>query len=247
MVGYKNPPIVEAVCEFRFSKNTVWNSDIPSKLYEKIKDEFPNTEIRNEQHIEIKATKKGGIEESNLESVDRCVYLNNERKILIQIAPRMISISCLKPYPSWEVFKQKIKLAYDTLGELTEINEIDRIGLAYVDKIEIPEEPVKLKEYFKFYPHLSNELPQVFGNFIIGCDFIYNEGRDLCRLQLTKAMPGKKENNAFLLTTDYFTAKINSVKPIEAINWIEKAHIELKQIFIGCITEKLEDLFNKED
>ena len=246
MVSYKNPPIVEAVCEFRFSKNTVWDSHIPSKLYEKIKDEFPNTEKRKEQHLKINTTEKG-IENSHLESTDRCVYLNNERTILIQIAPRMISISCLKPYPSWEVFREKIKLAYDILGELTEINEIDRIGLVYVDKIEIPEKRVELEEYFKFYPHLSNELPQVIGNFIIGCDFVYNEGRDLCRLQLTKAMPEKKENNAFLLTTDYFTAKVNSVKPGDAINWIEDAHIEIKKIFIGCITEKSEDLFNKED
>jgi len=47
--------------------------------------------------------------------------------------------------------------------------------------------------------------------------------------------------------TDYFTAKINSVKPGEAINWIEDAHIEIKKIFIGWITEKSDDLFNRED
>ncbi|QMS90513.1 hypothetical protein HUN01_24125 [Nostoc edaphicum CCNP1411] len=35
---YPNPPIEEAVCEFRFAPDPAWNLTIPGLFYEKIKD-----------------------------------------------------------------------------------------------------------------------------------------------------------------------------------------------------------------
>ena len=39
---YKNPPIVEALCEFEFISSQPWDLTIPGLIYEKVKDEFPD-------------------------------------------------------------------------------------------------------------------------------------------------------------------------------------------------------------
>ena len=36
---------------------------------------------------------------------------------------------------------------------------IDRIALVYIDKMDIPEKKIEMKDYFKFYPQLGEELP----------------------------------------------------------------------------------------
>jgi len=46
---YKNPPIVEALCEFQFVPGQPWDITIAGMLYERIKDEFPI----KQQHAEV--------------------------------------------------------------------------------------------------------------------------------------------------------------------------------------------------
>jgi uncharacterized protein (TIGR04255 family) len=50
---YANPPLVEAVCEFRLAAETLWDLAIPGLLYEKIKNKFPIREQRTVQEVEL--------------------------------------------------------------------------------------------------------------------------------------------------------------------------------------------------
>jgi len=245
MNDYRNPPIVEAVCEFRFSSDTPWEQDLPDRFYDAVKDHFPIRESKKGQSLEIKANNTG-IEGHRVETIDIQVFLAQDRRMLIQLGPRGLSINCLRPYPSWEGFRPLICQAYETISSLTSVSGLDRIGLLYVDKIEIPGEKIRLEDYFTFYPHLGEGLPQDLMNFMVGCDFAYRD-RDVCRLKLTRAMPEKPSNSAYLLTTDYFLARKDTVKPREACAWVEEAHAAVKSLFKGCITKKLEEIFNQEE
>jgi uncharacterized protein (TIGR04255 family) len=242
---YKNPPIVEAICEFRFSKDTKWDPIIPGSVYEKVKGQFPHKESRLEQQVILK-TEEAGFNQ-NLVASQRALMLSQDRSSLIQVGQHLLSINYLKPYAGWENFRPKIKMAYDTLGEITEINGIDRLALVYIDRIEIPGKRIELEDYFKFYPQLGQELPHDHTNFMVGVEFPYNEKRDSCRLQLTSAMATKKDHLALLLTTEYYLAKQKSVLPDKALDWMEGAHTKVRGLFKGCITEKLEDLFERLD
>lgn len=245
MKNYRNPPIIEAVCEFRFSSDTPWEEGLPNRFYDAIKDSFPIRESRKGQSLEIK-TNNTGIEGHKVETIDIHVFLTKDRRMLIQLGPRGLSIHCLRPYPSWKVFSPMIRRAYEVITSLTDVRGFDRIGLLYIDKIEIPGERIRLEDYFTFYPHLGEGLPQDVENFMIGCDFAYRD-QDICRLKLTQAMPEKTNTLAYLLTTDYFLARKDTVKPDDACAWVEEAHTEVKALFKGCITKKLEEIFEQEE
>lgn len=246
MSRYRNPPIVEAVCEFRFSADTPWEQNLPERFYDAVKERFPIRESRKEQAIQIKASSEGVVEH-RLEMTETPVFLAGDRKVLIQIGPRRLSIHRLKPYHSWGDFKSTINLAYDTVTSLTNVTGFDRAGLLYVDKIEIPGSSIRLADYFTFYPHCGEGLSGDVMNFMVSCDLTYSGNRDICRLSMTRAMPEKEGNSAYLLTTDYFLAKRNAVKPEDVMTWVEEAHKTVKALFKGCITEKLEEVFNLEE
>ncbi len=241
---FKNPPIVEAICEFRFSQDAKTDPTIPGLLYEKLKTDFPNKESKIDQEIEIKADDKGfrhWVKNPN----SLAVFLSNDRKSLIQIGTNKLSIHYLKPYPGWEHFRPKIQQAFDALNSITAIQGIDRIALVYIDKIEIPGHNIDLKQYFNFMPHLGNGFTNSFTDFMVGCDFPYNNKRDICKLQLTSAMPDNKSNTAYLLTTEYFLAKKKSITKDGALAWVENAHTTVHSIFLNCITKKSEELFER--
>jgi uncharacterized protein (TIGR04255 family) len=246
MTQYRNPPIIEAVCEFRFSPDTKWDPTIPGLMYGKLKSDFPIRESKLEQEIEMQVD-DGGVKHRIKTPSQKAVILANDRKSLMQIGARILSINHLKPYPGWERFKPKIHQAFNTIKEITDIVGIDRVALLYIDKIEIPGNTIVMEEYFNFSPALGSSLPQNFINFIIGCEFPYSNKRDICKLQLTSAIPDNPDNSAFILTTEYYLAQKNVISPESALDWVEDAHTIVRDQFKGCITSKMEDLFNKED
>ncbi|MGD0534706.1 MAG: TIGR04255 family protein [Methanoregula sp.] len=242
---YKNPPIVEAICEFRFSKETKWDPTIAGSVYEKVKDQFPSKESRLEQQVEVKAGDAGFSQ--NLVASQRAIMLSPDRSSLIQVGQHLLSVNHLKPYAGWENFRPKIKMAYDTLNSITAVEGIERMALVYIDRIEIPGKKIEMEEYFKFYPSLGSDLPHDHMGFMVGVDFPFNDQRDFCKLQLTSAMATKKDHIALLMTTEYYLAKRKSVSPEKSIDWMEEAHTKIRELFRGCITEKLEDIFVRLD
>ncbi len=244
MVSYRNPPVIEAVCEFRFPQDTQWPKDIADQLYEKVKDAFPHKEIHKVQELEITA-KEDKIGHKII-PIERVTLQSEKPRIQLHIGNRILSIHCLQPYPSWKVFLPSIHMAFNTIQKITTITGIDRIGLLYLDKIEIPQDGGSLSEYFNFHPFLGEKLPKDFVNFIVGCEFPYANMRDICRLQLTRGIQERQGHSTFILSTDYYLAKRQMISHEEVDEWLENAHREVREIFEGSITDKMRTHFELE-
>jgi len=214
-------------------------------VFEKLNGEYPIKESRIGQDVQIKADQKG-IRHRVIPS-ERAIFLSENRLSLIQLGENVLSINALKPYPGWENFQPRIRRTFDTVRSIINPKGIDRIALVYVDKIEIPGSQIEMEDYFNFLPHLGPGLPQSYVSFLVGCEIPYNKERDICKLQLTAAMPDDKKNSAFVLTTEYFLAKKRGISLDDIPAWIEDAHTVVDTLFKGCITEKLEKLFVRID
>lgn len=240
---YANPPLVEAVCEFRLTPDTAWDLTIPGLVYEKLKHEFPHREQRLVQEIELTQGPDGL--QQQIRTSERILFLAQGRKIFVQLGPRLLAINCLAPYPTWAGFEPRIVEAFKALMDTTDVKGLQRVGLRYINRIEVPSSQIKLENYFQFYLFLGPQLPQDMVNFIAGCEFRYADGRDLCRVQLITTPSGSSEGPTFTLDIDYFLAKPKGIKPEEATGWVEQAHDEVEQIFEGCITDGLRELFQE--
>ncbi|MBC7344086.1 MAG: TIGR04255 family protein [Clostridia bacterium] len=238
---YANPPLKEAVCEFRLAADSPWDLTMPGLIYEKLRDEFPRRDQRLVQEIEITQSQQGL--QQQIRTSERILLLTEDRRIFVQLGPRLLAVHCLQPYPTWDGFKPKIDKALtalvDTIGDAP---RLQRIGLRYINQIELPSASAKLEDYFEFYLFLGPRLPRT-ANFIAGCEFTYSEGRDLCRVQLRTSDPSKP--STLTLDIDYFLAKPGAVGAQEAIGWVESAHDEVEQVFEGCITDRLRQVFGE--
>lgn len=239
---YANPPVVEAVCEFRLTPDTSWDMTIPGLVYERLRDEFPNREQRLIQEVELAQGPEGF--QQQIRTSERILFLTEDRKVFVQVGPRLLAINCLKPYPTWENFKPRIRKAFESLNEVTDVKGLQRIGLRYINQIVIPASLTELKDYFQFHLSLGPELPQNMVNFVAGCEFAYND-RDLCRVQLMPVASGISEQLTLILDIDYFLAKPRGIEPEQAMEWVEEAHDKVEEIFEGCITDRLREIFGE--
>jgi uncharacterized protein (TIGR04255 family) len=74
MTKYNNPPIIDAVCEFRFGKDTDWDMTIPGVVYREIKTNFPHKEQHALQDINLSqnASDKGTRINTSVPSILKC-------------------------------------------------------------------------------------------------------------------------------------------------------------------------------
>ncbi|KPJ64923.1 hypothetical protein AMJ44_11930 [candidate division WOR-1 bacterium DG_54_3] len=241
---YKNPPIIEAVCEFRFEPGSAWDLAVPGLVYERIRDTFPKRRPTRDVQLGVRQVEAGL--EQELKTTERIRFLRDDEKAFMQVGPDQVAIHHLKPYPSWKGFQPLIMEGFSAYSKAASPKGIQRIGLRYINRIEIPGEKVKLEDHFEFYPFVGTKLPQDFGPFIVGIEVPYEDARDMLRVQLTSVRGSAPNMIAVLHDLDYFLAKPGSVAVDDTQEWIGVAHDKVEEVFEACIKDSLRKIFIEE-
>ncbi len=245
--AYTNPPLREAICEFRFPLEHPWDLTVAGMLYARIREDYPRREQRRVREVEVMLAPEGLREE--LLITERAQFSTADGGCSIQVGPRVMTVNCLPPYTNWEEFRAWIEDAFGNLQSVIEVEGIRTMALRYVNTIEIPEPGVRPEELFAFHPVVpfSGESTEfAMDGFIVGCEGAFEGGRDACRVELTDAVPESPEQSAFLLNIEYFLVKEGSIGKEGALAWIEAAHSRVEEMFEGCITDALRKHFGAE-
>ncbi len=238
---YEECPIIEALCEFHFTSKGQWDFTIPGLVYEKVKKRFPIKQQQVGIEVQFRPTEKG-IEHKIESAPPRTQFYTKDKKALIQVAPDLLVINRLKPYSSWVKFKPMILNNLKIYRSVAEPLGFKRIGLRYINKIDIKDGFDKLKDYFTFYPATPPELPQECKSFISRVEISYFDDRDRLLITIAPTQPEKPNITSIILDIDYIMNRPEAVS-IDSINgWIEEAHSTIKIAFEACITDKCRNL-----
>src|SRR5207253_5942587 len=94
---YNKPPLIEAVCDFRFSSSQPWDWTIPGLFYEQIRDSFPNKNQVNIIETRIDSSQGKVIQQSQ----PKLQFINQDGTAVIHVGPDNLSIHQLQPYEGW--------------------------------------------------------------------------------------------------------------------------------------------------
>lgn len=240
---YKRPPIVEAVCEFQFEEGSPWDLSIQGRMYEKMRNTFPI--LRQTERVTVNLLGTPEAFGPQFGTVSLMQFLRKDEQALVQVGTHLLSISVLKSYPSWPRFLALIKRGYNTYRDIAAPKGIRRIGLRYINHIEIPVHDIKLEDYLEFRPYIGKGLQQDFGTFALGVQFPYEGSRDLLNLQLA-SLPQQPSSGAIIaLSLDYFLLKPGEIALEEAFQWVDVAHHHIEDAFEASITKKLREQFKE--
>jgi len=241
---YKNPPIIEALCEFQFVPTHPWDLTIPGLMYEKVKNEFPDKQQKIGVGVQFVPTEKG-LEHKMGHSPPRIQFHRKDKTALIQVAPDLLAVNQLKPYPTWSKFKPMILQNLHMYKEVANPKGFKRIELRYINKINIRAESVELSEYFDFYPYIPKKLPQSHTNFISRVEIPYLNNRDRMLITIGSALSERPDTLSIVLDIDYIMS-ISEAMQIDAVEeWLEQAHSAIESSFEHCIKDKSRILFEE--
>jgi uncharacterized protein (TIGR04255 family) len=241
---YINPPIVEALCDFQFIPSQQWDLTIPGLIYEKVKDDFPDKKQKIGIGVRFKPTEKG-LEHKIEPAPPRIQFHKKDKTAVIQVAPDILAVNQLKPYATWPKFKPMVLRALQIYKDISNPKGFKRIGLRYINKINIKAKSVELSEYFDFYPNIPKNLPQLHQGFICRVEIPYIENHGRMLITIGSDLSDSPDVLSIILDIDYTMTEPEAI-PMHSIDeWIEQAHTFIENTFECCIKDKSRILFEE--
>ena len=235
---YKNPPLDEAICEFRFESGSPWDVAVPGLLVERMSDDLP---VRRQASTLETATRpvQDGIEQQ-VTPISWLQLWQEDEKATVQVAPNLLSVNRLAPYPGWENFLPLVEKSLSEYRAVANPKGFERITLRYINRISF-EGVMQLEDYFDFYPFVGQRLPQHLESFFVGAQVAFEGGRDVLQMQMS-SLSGAP---SIVLDLLYFLRQPAVVEPEGIFEWIECAHERVEDAFEGCIKDPLRERFGE--
>jgi uncharacterized protein (TIGR04255 family) len=213
-----------------------------SGFQELIKEEYPTRQERIawEGRFEIK---EGSPPEVEVPSggPDGYLFFSPDGKKIVQARKDGFTFNKLKPYTHWEDFIQEARQLWEHYIDIANPSSIVRLGLRYINRIEIPLPLNDLNQYILTAPQLSPEIPYSLSGFFMR--LVVQNPQIPAMAIITETIEQSNENNLPLIF-DIDVIHETNMNPTEEI-WSRFTEMQKfkNTVFFNSITEDGRKLF----
>lgn len=249
---YKNPPIEEALCEFRFEPSQEWNLTIPGRLHVKLKEEYSGKpQEQKVVGVSVNASEGQPPKLSYGEGLAKVQLFTEDGKRIVAVGQDVLSIHMLRPYQDpqrpdhsgWDEFQDRIKQALDVYWDEVQPKGVLWVSIRYINKIVIPEESVEVASYLKCASPDVKGLPDHQNSFLSRVGYVYGDGVHLVLAHGSIDAPPPNQVE-FLLDLDVIWANTEPVGKDEALEKAVDLRNREREAFEAVITDKTRELFD---
>lgn len=249
---YPNPPIRDVVCEFRFEEDGHWDGAAPGLIYAAMSDDFPRRwAVENPVPPSVPARGSPSTVPPALQQLELRFgppeglrfWRSTDESGFFSVGPYRLSIHHFAPYPSWKSFSETIDKGFRSYRDVLNPTKVQRIGLRYINAIDLGQSRVSLEDCFDFYPFVGNHIPQDLSGFHCRVQILFEDKRDALTLQMWQAPRPEGESVEVILDLDYFLAQPNKLELDQTTEWLETGHSNVERVFEGCLKDPTRMLF----
>ncbi len=223
-------PIIEALFELRFTSRIPSNA-IFGMIYGVLQDKFPNAE--NLPILQIPEALRA--KDPNFRFKPHYKIANSQ--LAVQIGPEVLSISCYPKYLGWNALFSEIISIIDEVKTLNIINNVERIGLRYINFFEN-----NIFENIDLNISLKQE-PINYKNTVIKTEIVEEQFKSILQIANNQEYDGKQ--GSFI---DIDTISINDVSNffVKKENLISLIHDTEKSVFYNLLNQDFLNTLNPE-
>ena len=247
---YRNPPVEEAICEFRFTPSRDWDSSIPGRLQSQLVEYSGKPRQVKEHQFEIQVRSEQPPDLQYGERLATVRLVTNDERRMLGVGPNSISIHMLRPYQDssnsepggWDEFEPRISTALNAYLEVTGPRSVARIGIRYINRIVVPSVNIRVEEYLKCTRLEMASLPNQVGNFAGRVEYVYE---DKVRLLLSHGGLGvSPADTTLLLDLDVIWLAKEAKEGKAPLDVARDLHERASTAFEAVITNKAREVFN---
>ncbi len=248
MIPYSNPPITEALIDIRIDPLPKSALAKLESLHDTIRDDYPVKRQRTgwEGSVEFKDNQLVSSEQRHL-GPDGFLLLSQDEKQIVQYRLDGFTFNRLRPYPreGWPVIRDEARKLWEHYFHNIDKNRIIRIGLRYINQIDIPapDQQIELEDYFTEPPRIPHDLPQSFENFLVRLVIPWPALGAKAVLTQSCVPSPTADTLSFIFDIDVLTENFGHLDTAGVWGVLERFKDFKNTIFEASLTNKTKELF----
>lgn len=231
---YARAPIVEAILDIQVDLKEELAVESLQKCRQNVRRDYPET--KRTQDVVGEFSFGPGVSSSASAESSGFIFVSVDKKQLFQAKRNGFTFNQLAPYPGWDAFLGEAKRLWDEYYKVARPRGYKRLALRYIDRFDFPVPKLKLEEYFRTYPELSGDLPQLMGGFFFQCQLPIDDIQSIASITQTTVQPNSPGQSSIILDVDLF--RVESLpRGDEMWSVFETLRLWKNRIFEACITD----------
>lgn len=239
---FPNAPIVEALLDIRAKLPKKVSSEHFLSLYEPIKDRYTK---KTERKFVKGAFAIGPEPTATVDDSGSTGYFfeSSSEKKVFQARLDGFTFNKLKPYECWASFRDEAHYLWDLYCDLANPEEIPRIALRYINRIEVPTPINDFGDYIATNPQVAPGLPQEVMHFFMQLVLPKDEIGATARITQTMEKHTPEGKLPLILDIDVWCEGQFADNAFEMWNKVEMLRNFKNDIFFKTTTDKAKELF----
>lgn len=240
---FRNAPIAEALLDVQVSFRGPVDADRFHAFHEAIRDRYPTREERVMWQGQILVGREG-VQQAVRRGAKGIMVRSPDGRRLVQVRQDGYTFNRLKPYDRWETMRDEAREHWERYVEMFVPEAVTRLGLRYINRLELPLPFTDFREYVKTAPDIAEELPQAVSGFFMQLE-IPDPQRQLMASVTETIEPPLQDPARVPLILDIDVVHGAGYPPTAPAIWetFEKMRQYKNEIFFRSVTPKAKELF----
>ena len=241
---YPNPPIVEAVIEFRFLSGMTREESIDI-LATALGEKYTG-ERKKQETLELSARIAAeGLETTTRQRLRSLFLQSSDGLRLLGCGNGFLSVHVLAPYPGWENFLDQARETISVLARQAR-SALAAVTVRYIDRILLPAgKPVSFSDYFTITPPRPVAMSHQLSGFHVVTETHDPENGTIALLRFASAAPDPQGHPVVIydLTVQRLGDPVCGLDENEWVPIVERLHEQQRELFEASITDQMRERF----
>ena len=239
--NYGNAPIVEAVLEAIIAKPTSIPLDKLSDVCDSVR--FP-------RRVEL-MTASGqmifgqSVSASATSQQIGYQFFSSDNKFVVHSKQDGLAVSRLAPYTRWEDVFAEFRNHWQRYLELVEPDVLIQLAVRYINRFDLPGNRIELKDYFRTYPEVSDDIPYDVSGFLNQLQFPLSAINGHAMLTQARVPPPREGVISVLVDIADIRNVNERAKDFDIAETMNILRHEKNKLFEACMKKQARDLIRE--
>lgn len=255
-----SPFIAEALCELHVrrgdrgndegndrghdrgsDRGDAWPTDLVGDFYRVMQPYYARMEPLSDLEFEVSLT-EAGLNRRVLAPKARFRFHHARRPLALHLAPGIVSVNALAPYPGWASFRSEILATWNRAVEVIRPASVARIGLRYITRIPNPSTADTPSHWLRPTGFLPNEALIHASGYSVRAE-VCTDASHLTVVSLLHQPPDAAlHSGAVVFDIDRILEKEIAPDPLKIGTEVDSLHEEVFRVFAEAKTDRLAHL-----
>lgn len=239
---FPRAPITEALLDIRVSFATPPDQDRLATFHDPLREQYPIREerMRLEGKIEVGAE----VAQAVARIPEGYLFRSHDRQRAVQAGRNGFTVNWLKPYDTWQTLRDEARLHWDRYRDMFQPVTVNRLGLRYLNRLELPLPFNDFREYVRTAPDIAPGIPQGLTALFMRLEIPDPDTGLLAIVTETMELP-VDDNRRLPLILDIDIVSTATFEPASGAIWetFENMREYKNRIFFASVTDRAKEMF----